>query len=55
MAKNVILLICHSVTVLMLDMFNSNDRLFNSCHFGSALTGAASMKLKYFLGTDVGR
>jgi hypothetical protein len=37
MAKNLILLICHCVTVLMLDMSNSNDWLFKSCHFGSGI------------------
>ncbi len=37
MAKNVILLISHYVTVLMLDIFNSNDWSFKSCHFGSGV------------------
>jgi hypothetical protein len=38
MAKNVILLIVTlSVIVLMLDIFNSNDWLFKSCHFGSGV------------------
>ncbi len=37
MAKNVILLISHSVTVLMLDIFYSNDWFFKSCHFGSGV------------------
>ncbi len=56
MAKNVILLIVTlSITVLMVDIFNSNDGHSNRATLDLVLTGAALMKLKYFLDTDLGR